>query len=35
MVPLQIHFKLIRFLPDAFLDPDLCVVARGAVLVLE
>lgn len=35
MVPLQIHFKLISFLPDAFLDPDLCVVARGAVLVLE
>lgn len=37
MVPLQPQFKLIKvsILPDGFLEPDLCVIARGAVLMLE
>lgn len=35
MVALQPQFKLIKVLPDAFLEPDLCVIARGAVLMLE
>lgn len=33
MVPLQLQFNEVRVLPDASLEPGLCVVARRAALV--